>query len=245
MEGRPLYRTVAALGLGAHALSSLVHVILVAGEDKVFFGILLAVAAIAAAVTWSWAKGIWVSLVAGLLLEVTTFWFVFPLFQGFHLSALDAVPALIGFVGVWTAIIASIRGVMKRREGAAFTDSTKRKVLTAVVVIALLGVVSTGLTFMNKETVSAEEASGATEVVMENGDDFAPTSLEASSGEEMRVLVRNDDPFGHTFTIDEYDVNEFVGPGSEKIVTFTPTSSGKEEFYCEFHEKMTGSLVVS
>ncbi|HVE97571.1 MAG TPA: cupredoxin domain-containing protein [Mycobacteriales bacterium] len=245
MEGRPLYRTLAAIGLAAHALSSLIHVVLVGGDDRTFFVVILAIALVAAVVTWSWSKGIWVSLVAGLLLEVATFWFVFPITQGFAISALDVVPALIGFVGVWTAIIASIRGVMTRRDARGFTDATRRKVLTGVGVIALLAVVSTALTFMNKETVSADEAAGATEVVMHDLDKFAPARLEVASGEKARFVVRNDDPIAHTFTVKEYDVNEVVGPGSSKIIEFTPTKTGKAKFLCEFHMPMKGDLVVT
>ena len=245
MEGRPLYRTVAAIGLAAHALSSVVHMLIVGGDDKPFFGVIFAIAAVAAAVTWTWAKGIWVSLVAGLLLEVATFWFIFPMAQGFTLSALDAVPALIGFVGVWTAIIASIRGVMTRREARAFSGATQRKVLMGVAVVALLAVVSTALTFTNKETISADAAAGATEVVMHDFDRFTPGKLEAPAGEPVKFVLRNDDPVAHTFTVKEYDVNEVVGPGSSKMVEFTPTKTGKMKFLCEFHAPMKGDFVVT
>ncbi len=247
MEGRPLYRTVAAIGLAAHALSSLVHVGTLTGDDRSFFLVLFVVAAAAAAVTWSWTKGIWVSLVLGLALEVMTFWFVFPLVQGFALSALDAVPAMIGFVGVWTAIIASIRGVMKRREDAAFTDSTKRKLLTWVAVVAVLAVASTGLTFANKKSVSADAASGATEVVMHNGSEFSPTTLEANAGEETKFLLKNDDPFAHTFDFKDKvsKVSEVVGPGSEVIVTVDIDKPGRYEYFCEFHADMKGTMVVT
>ena len=246
MEGRPLYRTVAAIGLAAHALSSAIHVVLVAGDDKVFFAVLLAAAAAAAAVTWSWDKGIWVSLIIGLALEVMTFWFVFPMAQGFALSALDAVPALIGFVGVWTAIIASIKGAMKRRESATFTDATKRKVLTVAATIVALGIVSSALTFMNKKSVSADEAAGAVTVLMHNGDDFSPTTIDATAGEQVKLLVRNDDPFAHTFDMDddESEISEFVGPGSEVVLTYTPKKAGRYEYFCEFHEAMKGHFVV-
>lgn len=245
MEGRPLYRTLAAIGLAGHALASLVHVVVGPGGDKGFFGVLLAVAVAAAVTVRSWDKGLWVSLVASLLLELATFWYVFPLAQGFAISALDAVPALIGFVGVWTAIIASILGLKRRSQAAAFTDATKRKVLIGVGVIAALGVASTALTFANKESVEASEAEGATTVLMHDGDEFTPEKLTASAGDEVKLVVRNDDPFGHTFTVEEYDVNTVVGPGSEKIITFTPTKAGTVEFVCEFHEGMKGDLVVS
>lgn len=246
MEGRPLYRTVAAIGLAAHALSSLVHVVLVPGDDKIFFGVILVVAAVAAGVTWSWSKGIWVSLVVGILLEITTFWFVFPIAQGFALSALDAVPAMIGFVGVWTAIIASILGVMRRREPREFSDSTRKKVLTAVGVIAVLGVASTALTMTNKTSVSEAEATGATTVLMHNGDEFTPRELNAEVNKPMKLLLRNDDPFAHMFAVKGYDEPSVdVGPGSEKIVTFTPTKAGTLTFVCDFHGGMKGTIKVS
>ena len=242
MEGRPLYRTVAAIGLGAHALSSVVH--LVVSKDP-FFAVLLAVAAIAAGVVWSWANGIWVGLVVGILLELATFWFVFPMIQGFSVSALDAVPALIGFVGVWTAIIASILGAKRRGEARAFSDSTKKRVLMGAGAIVALAVVSTALTFANQTTVDAAEATGATTVLMHDGDKFTPEELNAETGQPMKLLLRNDDIVGHTFDVEDYDVQEVVGPGSEKVITFTPTKSGDVEFVCAFHADMKGEITVS
>lgn len=248
MEGRSLYRTVAAIGLAAHALAALIYFAVgPGGEDGVFFLVIAAVGLAAAAITWTWSKGIWVSLVLGLLLELATFWFVFPLFQGFALSALDAVPALIGFVGIWTAIIASILGVARRKNPRMFSDTTKRKLLIGVGVIVALAVASSALTVVNKETVSDADAAGATSLLMHNADEFSPTTLEATASEEVRLLVKNDDPFAHTFTLDKkgYDVNEVVGPGSEKIITFTAKGAGKVEYVCEFHDEMKGTLVVT
>ncbi|HVE63566.1 MAG TPA: cupredoxin domain-containing protein [Mycobacteriales bacterium] len=247
MDSRPLYRSVAAVGLAAHALSSLIHIAVVQGEDRIFFGVLLAVAAAAAAVAWSWGKGLWVSLVASLLLEVATFWFVFPLFQGFTLSALDAVPALIGFVGVWTAIVASILGLARRKSERMFTDSTQRKLLIGTGLIVVLAVASTALTFANKKTVSTAEAAGTVEVVMHDGDQFTPANLKGTAGQEMRLLLKNDDPFAHTFDLPENqgDISEVVGPGSETVVSFTPKTAGKIEYVCEFHGDMKGTMEIA
>ncbi len=247
MEARPLYRTVAAVGLASYALAAAIMAGIATGGDKFFFLILFVVAVGAAVAAWSWSKGIWISLVASLLLEFVTFWLVFPLIQGFTISALDFIPALLGFVGVWTAIIASILGVVRRRAPREFSDRTKRKILVGAGVIVVLSLASTALTFAGKDTVSATEAAGTTTILMRNADDFAPTTVNVSAGAPTRLLVKNEDPFAHTFTIEDkaYDINEVFGPGSEKVINFTPKGAGRIEFVCEFHPDMKGELVAA
>ena len=244
MEGRPLYRTVAAAGLAAYALALAILAVFHPAAPRPMFAILIVAAVVAAVVARTWTHGIWVTLLVALAAEVMTFWLVFLVLQ-FPISALDAGPGLLGFVGVWTALIASVLGAIRRNAGREFTARTQRKLVIGAGVIVVLSLVSTVLTFTSQKTVGDVEATGTTTVVMENGDEFSPSELEATSGQPVKFLVRNDDPVGHTFTVEDYDVMEIVGPGSETVITFTPTKAGTVDIKCDFHSDMTGKLVVS
>ena len=48
------------------------------------------------------------------------------------------------------------------------------------------------------------------------------------------VLVKNSDPFVHTFTVDELDIDVELGPGSEELVTM-PEDTGTYVLVCEPH----------
>jgi len=48
------------------------------------------------------------------------------------------------------------------------------------------------------------------------------------------VLVRNDDPFLHTFTVEELDIDEAITPGSEVLVEI-PDESGSYVVFCRPH----------
>ena len=48
------------------------------------------------------------------------------------------------------------------------------------------------------------------------------------------VLVQNDDPFVHTFTVDELGIDVELGPSSEKLVEI-PEESGAYVLYCDPH----------
>jgi hypothetical protein len=52
------------------------------------------------------------------------------------------------------------------------------------------------------------------------------------------VLVQNDDPFTHTFTIDELGIDIELGPYSEELVEL-PGDSGTYVLYCEPHTSDT------
>jgi plastocyanin len=49
-----------------------------------------------------------------------------------------------------------------------------------------------------------------------------------------RVFVRNDDPFLHTFTVDDLDIDEAMSPGSEELIEI-PSEPGTYVVYCRPH----------
>ena len=68
----------------------------------------------------------------------------------------------------------------------------------------------------------------------------------------MRLVVKNDDPALHTFTLPEAGVDVSIPPGSEKLVEFKAPAAGSYLWYCIPHSDagpigrtgMVGVLVV-
>lgn len=48
------------------------------------------------------------------------------------------------------------------------------------------------------------------------------------------ILVKNSDPFVHTFTVDALDIDVDLGPGSETLVTI-PAEPGTYVLFCQPH----------
>jgi plastocyanin len=64
--------------------------------------------------------------------------------------------------------------------------------------------------------------------------------------------VRNDDPFLHTFTVDDLDIDEAMSPGSEELIEI-PSEPGTYVVYCRPHtsdpddpssDDMTATLTI-
>ena len=77
--------------------------------------------------------------------------------------------------------------------------------------------------------------------------DFAwdKTTLEMTSGAEVRVEVTNEDTAQHSFTFEEASVDEVVAAGEDATVTFTAPAAGSYPFRCKFHGSMTGTVTVT
>ncbi|HEX2027606.1 MAG TPA: cupredoxin domain-containing protein [Nitriliruptorales bacterium] len=75
------------------------------------------------------------------------------------------------------------------------------------------------------------------DVVEMEADDFyfQPTFVEAAAGTTVTVRLHNEGDAGHTFTIDEQDVDVVLDPGAE-AETEVDVGNGALRFYCRFHE---------
>jgi plastocyanin len=120
-----------------------------------------------------------------------------------------------------------------------------------VVVVAALAVISGALTLTSRSSVGEAEAASASATSRMTDFEFVPASYSVEGG--SRVLVRNDDPFLHTFTVDELGIDEVVTPGSEKLIAI-PSRPGSYFLYCQPHtgdkedpgeDDMVGTLVVT
>ncbi len=76
------------------------------------------------------------------------------------------------------------------------------------------------------------------EVEMDNdGSDFyfEPTFIKSPGGSTATVKLHNEGSIQHTFTIDDLEVDEELGPDEERSVTVELGTETRYEFYCRFH----------
>ncbi len=246
MDGeRATHSSVQTLGLMmvAGGLLFVVAFLLVRGdtEDVAFLGIIAGVALVAALVVWRW-DATWarvVGLLGTLFVGASAFWFAFGVFQPF--SPLEFIVGLLFLLGILLALIWGVMALVagiKGRTGQTTGDDRLRKWVPSA--IAVLSVVSIVGFFATRQTVSADEAAGATLLDMVDFE-FAPEDV-ATDG---RLLIHNSDPFAHDFTLDELDIYSYVGPGSEVIVDLTGAAPGTYDFVCSLHtDPSTGEGMI-
>jgi plastocyanin len=76
---------------------------------------------------------------------------------------------------------------------------------------------------------------------------FDPADLTGSVGQNIEVTLANTGSAPHTFTIDEYNVDEEVPAGEEVSFTILPSEPGEFNFYCRFHQDqgMFGAIIAT
>lgn len=197
-----------------------------------------------------WRFGLWAKIV-GIVLAIVTglglFWTVFGLFT--PNSFFDFVPGLLVPPGVIIAIVGCVAAIVAhRRENRAEEAAGERKTMRIVLaIVGALALVSAVLTFTSRSTVGE----GADVAMTVTAADFEyPDTIELSAGDS--ILVRNDDAFLHTFTIDELDIDVTIGPKSEELIEI-PEGPGSYIFYCRPHtgtpdepgdDDMAGELTI-
>lgn len=171
-----------------------------------------------------------VALVLAVVVAGTVFWTAFGLASPD--SFLDFVPGVLVLPGVLLALAAGITSIRSARK-ARPVGAGERKVVTAVVVVlGLLAVVSALLTVTGRNTVPAAEAAEADLVV--DMEDFEFDKPAYAADGETTVLIKNSDPFVHTFTVDALGIDVELGPLSEELVTL-PDEAGTYILFCEPH----------
>ncbi|HEX2054386.1 MAG TPA: cupredoxin domain-containing protein [Actinomycetota bacterium] len=199
--------------------------------DIAFFLITAAIALSGAFLVWrfgTWGKV--AGAVAGLLVGLALFWTAFGLMQ--PASFFDFLPGLLVLPGALIAIVASIAAVVSGRRGRATArpEGGERLGLRIVAGVVVLGaVVSGALNLFTRPTASAGDAQAS--VAMKDFR-FDEQGYEVAGG--STVFVDNNDPFAHTFTIDELDVDEAFIAGGSKVVQI-PDRPGTYVLYCKPH----------
>jgi hypothetical protein len=234
---RARWTGLATLGLALAALASLIVFLaglvwgLELGADSAFLLVGFLVPAIGAFLVWrfgTWGKvaGIVLALVTGGLLSWTAFGLASP--QSFF----DFVPGLLVVPGCLIAIGASIAAIRAGRRGEPSGEdagSERRAVKIVLAVVGVLAAASAILTVASRSTVDGSEAD--TEVVLSNFE-YAEPSYEVPGGGQ--VVVRNTDPFLHTFTVDDLDIDVSLGPNGSALVDI-PDQPGGYVVYCRPH----------
>ena len=151
-------------------------------------------------------------------------------------SWLDFTSTTFILLGTITAAVGSIAAL---RSGSVETAGprTFSRVIGALVVIAI--VVSAVATFTFDDATKQEGDIALTAQDTE----FSTETLDADSG-PVAVYIENKDPFLHTFTIDDLDVDVTIPSGSSVRVVFD-AEPGEYKFYCRPHKPdMHGELTV-
>jgi uncharacterized cupredoxin-like copper-binding protein len=62
----------------------------------------------------------------------------------------------------------------------------------------------------------------------------------------VKIVAKNSDPYIHTFTVEDLDMDVKLGPGSEKLILIERPVAGTYEFICAItgHESMKGTLTI-
>lgn len=235
--GRPRWTRLAVLGLLMIAggpmlmfLASLAYG-LELGEDTMFLFAVIVIPLVGALLVgflpwWSRIIGILAAAAGGFGM----FWSAFGLAQPGNFF--DFIPGVLVLPGALIAIVACIASIVAHRrnsvsESATGGERTAIRIVLAIVALAVF--VSGGLTFAGME--SASDTAGDATITAKDFQ-YSPKALEVAGG--STILVKNSDPFFHTFTIDELDIDIELTVGDE-IAVALPATSGTYRFYCIPH----------
>lgn len=208
-------------------------------------------AVIAGAVTWivwrfdrTWATII--GIVGSLASTLGIFFLAFGVFHVF--SPLEFILGLVLVFGFFISLVAGVMVLVARfRDKTAPVSEGTRFRRTVMGLTGLLAVVSIGGFVLTRSTVSETEAQGAVAIEMAKFE-FEPSSTTVSRGQSL--FVSNSDPFAHDLVIEEFNISEYFGPGSEGIVDLGAVPPGTYTFICSLHtnpttgEGMTGELTI-
>ena len=228
---------LAALGLLMEAIAPLLMLGaallwgLDVGGEATFFALPGVAGLIAAFLVYRfgmWAKV--VGIVVALLIAMMLFWTAFGLFA--PSSFFDFVPGLLVIPGALIAIPSCVGAIVAGRRGHR-TDTAiegeRRGVRIVLTALVMLAVLSGALSIFGRST--ADESQADTVVTLKNFE-FDEASYEFERG--STVLVRNSDPFVHSFTIEALDIDETLTPGSEKLIEI-PDTPGTYVLFCRPH----------
>lgn len=88
------------------------------------------------------------------------------------------------------------------------------------------------------ESPAEDGGGGADLTIVDFG--FSPADLTVADGDT--ITVANIGDTSHTFTTDDEAIDETIGPGEEIEIEIAGVSS--QDFRCDFHSQMQGTLTV-
>lgn len=254
LHARARWTRVAAFGLLMCASGAALLVVAISAfglnpEERPLLLIVGAAAVVGAGLAWRfgwWGKV--VGIVAAVAMALTLFWTVFAL-QSFP-SFFDVMPAVLILPGAILALVGCVAALVAGRRGHRSAAATGGELITlraALGVVVLLAVVTGVLTLVTRSTVGATNTET---VVQMKSFKFQRKAYTVRGGAE--VLVRNDDPFVHTFTVDALRIDKRTNPGDRKLIAIS-ARPGTYVLYCTLHtgdpkhprpDDMAATLVV-
>lgn len=223
----------------------ILDLVLFDGDDVAMFAILTAITGAATFLTWrfdtQWARALGL---VGTVASLGGFFLGFGLFQIF--SPIEFVLALVYVLGILLSLVAGIMAIIAgARHKAGPSPRETRVPMVALGLIGIAAVVSVAGFLVTRQTVSTEEAAGATTIDMV-AFEFSPESSTVPAG--TTILVNNTDPFTHDFTLDALDIAEPVGPGGKVLIDLSTAAPGTYDYVCTLHtsdgEGMVGTIVI-
>lgn len=150
--------------------------------------------------------------------------------------------------GTLLLLVGSVAGLLQHFRHRTSPGGPRLVTLIArgvVAVVAILSVYSAVATIAGIDRVSAADRQGAV-IITAHGAKFDLDALHAASAGSTKIVVRNDDPIVHTFTVDGLGIDVKVGPRSEKLIQLDGATPGTYQFHCRItgHSNMRGTLTV-
>jgi plastocyanin len=170
------------------------------------------------------------AIVLAVVLLGTVFWTAFGL--ALPDSFFDFVPGTLVLPGVLLGIGGAVTSIRSRNHDRQSGPGERRTVGAVLAVVGVLAAVSAVLTVAGRDTVPDALADQADLTVRMEDFEFDESAYELDGG--ATVLVENDDPFAHTFTVEALDIDVDLGPYSEVLVEL-PDEPGTYVLYCEPH----------
>lgn len=157
----------------------------------------------------------------------------------------DFAPSLLAVIGAATAVAGSIVALVQRRRDTRRPATPRQRWVVAVVALAVVAISMMSAVASVRGQTSLGSVPGAIVVDMRN-DRFDPDRLTVDRGERVKVIAHNLDNYSHTFTIDDFGIDTYVGPRADRLITFTLPRSGRFVLSCVVsgHEAMLGTVVV-
>lgn len=200
-------------------------------DDAPFFLTTGACGVAASILVWrfgSWAKIVGILVALGL--SGALFWTAFSLLT--PTSVFDFLPGVLVLPGALVGLISCVAAIVAARRGhvSPMAEGGERSgIRVALGIVIVLGLGSTALTVAGRSTA---EGAAAELTVIASDFEFDADAYTAEQGSE--ILIRNEDPFLHTFTIDDLDIDVVLSPGSEETVEISG-APGEYIAFCRPH----------
>jgi uncharacterized cupredoxin-like copper-binding protein len=160
----------------------------------------------------------------------------------------DFAATWFGIVGLLIVLVASIAGTVqyiRKQPAQTLAPWPSKLILGVAAVLAVAGVISLVAMIANTGSVSEAEAGDAPEVTAKHTK-WSVEQITVPAG-DVRLVVKNNDPLLHTFTLDDLDIDVTLSPWSEQVIVLEGVTAGNYGFICRVfdHESdMTGVITV-